>query len=250
MILPLYCVFIYIHFKEVFILNITKSFIREVPKESQPRERLMAFGEKALSNHELLAILFRTGTRQTNVMNLAIQFLNHFGGLNELKHASIDAFMEINGIGPTKAIELKAAIELGYRVATSAVPKYGHIVSTRTAGEWLLQEMSDLHQEHLVVLFLNTKNEIIRKKTIFIGTVNSSVAHPREIFKEAVKYPTARIIIAHNHPSGDTEPSPADIHFTKRMIACGELMGIDVLDHLIIGQGEYRSLHETTDIFD
>lgn len=185
-------------------MKLAKSFIREVPKEIQPRERLLVYGEKALSNHELLAILFRTGTKNTNVLELAMKFLNHFGGLNEIKHASIDSFMEINGVGPTKAIELKAAIELGYRVATSAVPKYGHIVSTKSAGEWLIQEMADLHQEHLMVLFLNTKNEIIRKKTIFIGTVNSSVAHPREIFKEAVKYPTARIIIAHNHPSGDT----------------------------------------------
>lgn len=228
----------------------TKSFIREVPKEIQPRERLMVYGEKALSNHELLAILFRTGTKQTNVLELAVNFLNHFGGLNEINHASIEALMEVNGVGPIKAIELKAAIELGYRVATAAIPKYGHIVSTNSAGEWLMREMADLHQEHLMVLFLNTKNEIIRKKTIFIGTVNSSVAHPREIFKEAVKYPTARIIIAHNHPSGDTEPSPADMHFTRRMIACGELMGIDVLDHLIIGQNEYRSLHETTNVFD
>lgn len=248
MVLPLFRVFIYIHLKEVFSLK--KTFIREVPKTIQPRERLLAYGEKALADHELLAILFRTGSKDGNVLQLAIEFLNQFESLNEMKHASIDSFMQLKGIGPVKAIELKAAIELGYRISTSAVPKYGHIVSTRSAGEWLLQEMNDLHQEHLVVLFLNTKNEIIRKRTIFIGTVNSSVAHPREIFKEAVKYPTARIIIAHNHPSGDTDPSPADLHFTKRMIACGELMGIAVLDHLIVGQGKYLSLQEKTNLFD
>ncbi|MBZ6526643.1 DNA repair protein RadC [Aerococcaceae bacterium DSM 111021] len=231
-------------------MKIINSFIREVPKDVQPRERLLAYGEKALSDHELLAILFRTGTKDENVLKLAMSFINHFENLNELKHSSIEAFQQVKGVGPVKAIELKAAIELGYRIATSAIPKYGHIVSTRSAGEWLMQEMSDLHQEHLVVLFLNTKNEIIKKRTIFVGSVNSAVAHPREIFKEAVKYPTARIIIAHNHPSGDTKPSPADLHFTKRMIACGELMGIDVLDHLIIGQGEYLSLHESTNLFD
>lgn len=248
--MPLFCVFIYIHKKEVFFMNISKSFIREVPKDLQPRERLLTYGEKALSDQELLAILFRTGTREENVLNLSLRFIDHFQNLNELKHSSIEEFQQVKGVGPVKAIELKAAIELGYRIATSAVPKYGHIVSTKSAGEWLITEMADLHQEHLVVLFLNTKNEIIKKQTIFIGSVNSSVAHPREIFKEAVKYPTARIIIAHNHPSGDTQPSPADLHFTRRMIACGELMGINVLDHLIIGQHEYLSIHETTNLFD
>lgn len=225
------------------------SFIEEVPKMSQPRERLVAYGEKALSDHELIAIILRTGMKDENVLQLALKLLNQFENLNELKHASLEEFQKIKGIGPTKSIELKAAIELGYRVATSAVPKHGHIVSTSTAGHWLIKEMGDLHQEHLIVLFLNTKNEIIRKKTIFIGTVNSSVAHPREIFKEAVKYPTARLIIAHNHPSGDTEPSHADIIFTKRMIACGEMMGIEVLDHLIIGEKDYLSLRESSDIF-
>lgn len=223
--------------------------IKEISRDSQPRERLVAYGEKALSNHELLAILFRTGTKSENVLQLAQSFLNHFEDLNGIKHASLAEFQTIKGIGPTKAIELKAAIELGFRIATSAVPKYGHIVSTSSAGAWLMQEMADYHQEHLVVIFLNTKNEIIKRKTIFIGTVNSSVAHPREIFKEAVKYPTARLIIAHNHPSGDTEPSPADIYFTKRMIQCGDLMGIEVLDHIIVGQGQYLSLRESTQIF-
>lgn len=226
------------------------TFIEEVPRMSQPRERLLAYGEKALSDHELIAILLRTGTKDENVLQLALNFLNQFENLNELKHSSLEEFQKLKGIGPIKAIELKAAIELGYRVATSAVPKHGHIVSTTTAGKWLMKEMGDLHQEHLMVLFLNTKNEIIKKKTIFIGTVNSSVAHPREIFKEAVKYPTARLIIAHNHPSGDTEPSHADVLFTKRMIACGELMGIEVLDHLIIGENQYLSLRESSDVFD
>lgn len=226
------------------------SFIQEVPKDAQPRERLVNFGEKALATHELLAIILRTGTREENVLQLSARFMQTFDNLYELKQASIDEFQQVKGIGPIKAIELKAAIELGARISSSDMPKFGHITSTRSAGQWLIQEMSDLQQEHLMVLFLNTKNEIIKKKTIFIGTVNSSVAHPREIFKEAVKYPTARLIIAHNHPSGDTEPSHADLYFTRRMIACGELMGIEILDHLIIGQGQYLSLRESSDVFD
>lgn len=226
------------------------SFIQEVPQESQPRERLMLYGEKALSNHELLAILLRTGTKEEHVLQLAMRFLQTFESLNTLKHASLSEFQQVKGIGPVKAAELKAAIEFGMRVARSCMPKYGLISSTQSAGEWLCQEMKDLHQEHLLSLFLNSKNEIIQKRTIFKGSVNQSVAHPREIFKEAVKYPTARIIIAHNHPSGDTTPSQADIQFTKRMITCGGLMGIELLDHLIIGHDNYLSMRESTTVFD
>ena len=223
--------------------------IQEMPLNTQPRERLLSFGEKALGDHELLAILLRTGTKEENVLQLALRLLNHFHHLSELKKASIDQLQQVKGIGLIKAIELKAAIEIGYRIHQHHPPKQGAITSTNAAGEWLLHEMFDLQQEHLICLFLNSKNEIIKSQTIFIGTVNSSVAHPREIFKEAVKYPTARIIIAHNHPSGDTTPSTADLNFTKRMIACGELMGIELLDHLIIGNRSYISLREHSELF-
>lgn len=226
------------------------SCIQEVPRQLQPRERCLMAGPKALSDQELLAIILRTGTKNRNVLGVALDVLNHFQHMNALKHASLDQLQEIPGIGPTKAIEIIAAIEFGYRIANAHIPKFGTIYSTAEAGQWLMQEMSDLHQEHLMVLFLNTKNEIIQKKTIFKGTVNSSVAHPREIFKEAVKYPTARILIAHNHPSGDITPSHADLHFTQRLILCGDMMGIEVLDHLIVGDKRYLSLRESTDIFD
>ncbi|WP_124057568.1 RadC family protein [Vaginisenegalia massiliensis] len=226
------------------------SIIQEVPEESLPRERLLAFGEKALANHELLAILLRTGYRDTNVLGLAMQVLSSFENLAQLKLASLVELQAIKGIGQAKAIELRAAIELGSRIAQSTLPKLGQLTSTEEAGQWLLKEMRDLHQEHLVVLFLNSKNEIIRKRTIFMGTVNSACAHPREIFKEAVKYPTARIIMAHNHPSGDTTPSGADLNFTERMIECGDLMGIEILDHLIIGDHSYRSLREEEGLFE
>lgn len=228
----------------------TTQLIRELPYDALPRERLIFFGEKALSNPELLAILLRTGTKEENVMQLAMRVLQTFEDLDALKRTSLEELQQIKGIGKIKAIEIKAMMELGVRISHSKSPKLGQILSTRDAGEWLMKEMSDLHQEYLVVIFLNTKNEIIRKQTIFKGSLNSSVAHPREIFKEAVKYPTARLIIAHNHPSGDTTPSQADIQFTHRMIDCGELMGIDLLDHLIIGESTYLSLREESDVFD
>lgn len=224
-------------------------FIEEVPTQSRPRERLIYFGEKALADHELLAILLRTGTKQENVMQLSYKLIQQFESLYGLHHASLSELQKVSGIGKIKAIELKAMMEIGLRIATSTIPKFGKIHTSDDVGEWLLKEMRHYHQEYLTALFLNTKNEIIRKKDIFIGTVNSSVAHPREIFKEAVKYPTARLIIGHNHPSGDPEPSKADLQFTKRMIECGELMGIELLDHIIVGQDVFISLRTVTDLF-
>ena len=158
--------------------------------------------------------------------------------------ASLEELMTINGIGEAKAIEIKACIELGLRLAHSTQLKSGVITSTKTAGALLMQEMRDLQQEHVIALYLNTKNEIIKKKTIFIGSLNSSVAHPREIFREAVRFSAARIILGHNHPSGNPEPSEADLVFTRRMVECGEMMGIELLDHFIIGDQIYISLKE------
>ncbi|AGY81425.1 MULTISPECIES: RadC family protein [Carnobacterium] len=222
----------------------TMNLINEVPIQSRPRERLEHYGEKALSNHELLAILLRTGTKGTNVLSLALSMLNHFGNLYHLKTASCQELMAVSGIGRIKAIELKAAIELGMRISQASQIKIGQITSSTKAGEMLLVEMKGLQQEHVVVLFLNTKNEIIKKETIFIGGLNSSVAHPREIFRGAVRYSAARIIVGHNHPSGNPDPSEADIQFTRRMSECGELMGIELLDHIIVGESEFVSLKE------
>ena len=227
-----------------------KNIIREVVQFIQPRERLFEYGEKSLSEQELLAIILRTGTQQVNVLELSMIVLNYFQTLNNLKYASLEELQKIKGIGPTKAIELKAAIEFGYRVAVSKTPRMGTILSTNSAGQWLIDEMGDLHQEQLMAIFLNTKNQIIHKQVVFKGTLNNSIAHPREIFKEAVKYPTARIIVAHNHPSGEIDPSPADINFTRRLILCGDMMGIELLDHLIIGQDKYYSLRENSSVFE
>lgn len=220
------------------------TLVREVPKSSRPRERLEKYGEKALATHELLAIVLRTGPKDSNVIQLSLRILNHFEDLYSLKMASIEELMMIKGIGRIKAIEMKASIELGIRLANASQLKSGTITSTQAAGGLLRKEMRDLQQEHVIALYLNTKNEIIKKKTIFIGSLNSSIAHPREIFREAVRYSAARIIIAHNHPSGNPEPSEADLVFTRRMVECGEMMGIDLLDHFIIGSEAFLSLKE------
>lgn len=230
--------------------QLPKHLSQDIPQSERPRERLIQYGAKSLTNYELLAIILRTGTKQESVYQLALRVLNHFTSLNELKQASLQELDQIKGIGLIKAIEMQAAFELGSRIHMSSLPRYGVILSSREAGQWMVEEMADLQQEHLIVLCLNSKNEVIKKQTIFMGSVNSSVAHPREIFKEAVKYPTARLIIAHNHPSGNPDPSQADLLFTQRMIQCGQMMGIDLLDHLIIGTDHFISLREETTLFD
>ncbi|MBP2098663.1 RadC family protein [Enterococcus rivorum] len=219
-------------------------FIREMPEDCLPRERMEEVGEKALSNQELLAIILRTGKKGYNVMKLASSFLNHFENLHTLKQATVTEMMEVDGIGKVKALEIRAAIELGTRIQESTQLKYGKVSSSYQIAQNLMGEMKDLQQEHLVCLFLNTKNEVTKKETIFKGTLNQSIAHPREVFRQAVKYSAARVIIAHNHPSGNPTPSEQDLLFTKRIKECGEMMGIELLDHIIIGQEEYLSLRE------
>lgn len=221
----------------------TQKFM-EVPTRSRPRERMEEFGPAALANHELLAILLRTGTKDYNVLQLSMQVFSHFDDLYMLKNASLEELLAIPGIGKVKAVELLATIELGKRIAKTPLLKEGTVTSSQYVGNLLINEMNGLQQELVVALFLNTKNEIIKRETIFKGSLNSSVAHPREIFKAALKYSSARIIIAHNHPSGNPEPSEADLAFTKRMTEAGKLIGIELLDHFIIGEDCYISLKE------
>lgn len=173
-----------------------------VPQSSRPRERLLEFGEKALSDQELLAILLRTGSKPYNVLELAGLILAAFPNLYELKSASLYELQQIRGVGQIRAIELKAMMELGSRIHQIRQPKYGKVQSSYGLAQQLIDEFKDYHQEHLVCLYLNTKNEITHRKTLFIGSLNQSIAHPREIYREAVRCSAARIICAHNHPSG------------------------------------------------
>lgn len=216
-----------------------------MPESTRPRERLEKLGAKSLSDQELLAIILRTGGRNQDVIQLAFHVFSQFENLYELKKATLNEIQKIKGIGKVKAIEIQAAIELGRRITSSQQMRQGKIHSTVEMGQVLLQEMKDLEQEHLRAVYLTTKNQIIKQETIFIGSLNQSIAHPREIFKGAVKCSAAKIILAHNHPSGHTEPSKNDQLFTHRMIECGEIMGIELLDHFIIGRTSYLSLKES-----
>ena len=224
--------------------KVQETNIQVIPNNSRPRERMENLGPKTLADHELLAIILRTGTKNKNVVNLALDVLREIGDLRMFRHTSVQELMKIPGIGKVKAIEILAATEFGHRIAVAPQLKEGTVISSSWVGNYLTKELSSLTQENVVALYLNTKNEIIKKETIFIGSLNSSVAHPREIFKGAIRYSAARLIIAHNHPSGNTEPSEADYSFTRRMVDAGEMMGIEVLDHFIIGENKYLSLRE------
>ncbi|UOQ46443.1 DNA repair protein RadC [Halobacillus salinarum] len=218
--------------------------IKDVPKEERPRERLIELGPSHLSNQELLAILLGSGTKFESVVDLSKRLLVHFEGLLLLKDASVEELRAIRGIGLAKAVLLIAAIELGKRMQQMKPVERYMIRSPEDGADFVMEEMRDLKQEHFICLFLNTKNQVLHRQTIFIGSLNASIVHPREVFKEAVKRSAASIICAHNHPSGDPTPSQEDIHVTRRLQECGKMIGIELLDHLVIGDRKFISLKE------
>jgi DNA repair protein RadC len=218
--------------------------IRDYPQDQRPRERLLVDGPASLSNHELLAILLRTGSKEESVLQLANRLLNHFEGLRMLKDATIEELTSMKGIGKTKAIQIMAAIELGRRMGRLRYDDRYIIRSPEDGAKYVMEDMRFLSQEHFVCLYLNTKNQVLHRQTIFIGSLNASIVHPREVYKEAFRRSAASIICIHNHPSGDPSPSKEDIEVTKRLSECGKIIGIELLDHLIIGDGKYVSLKE------
>ncbi|MGD7007759.1 RadC family protein [Metabacillus sp. 84] len=218
--------------------------IRDFPAEERPRERLLNDGPGNLSNQELIAILLRTGSASESVLQLASRLLAHFEGLKLLKDASIEEITSISGIGQAKATQLLASMELGKRILKLSNEERYVIRSPQDGANYVMEEMRFLTQEHFVCLYLNTKNHVIHKHTVFIGSLNASIVHPREVFKEAFRRSAASFICIHNHPSGDPSPSREDIEVTKRLSECGKMIGIELLDHLIIGDRKYISLKE------
>lgn len=218
--------------------------LRQLPHSQRPRERMITYGADALSHAELLAILLRTGTKNQSAVQLSAQLLQQCGSLRELVDMSLDELTAIKGIGQAKALQLLAGIELGKRVARSSL---GDVVTVRSpydAAMYVMEELRYLKKEHFIGLFLNTKNHIVGKETLSMGTLNASLVHPREVFRAAIRSSSASIICIHNHPSGDPSPSPEDIQITKRLAEAGSLLGIEILDHLIIGDGTFVSLKE------
>jgi DNA repair protein RadC len=218
--------------------------IRDLMTDDRPRERLMQVGERALATSELLAIIFRTGVGGENVVRLSERLLSSFGGLSGLARASVTELQSVKGIGPAKAVEVKAALELGRRLLASAPEQRSRVSSPADAANLLMSDMALLEQEHLRLVLLDTRNHVLATPNVYVGSLNTSVIRVGELFRHAIKENAAAMIVAHNHPSGDPSPSPEDVRVTKQIVSAGQLLDVEVLDHLVIGHGRFVSLKE------
>lgn len=219
--------------------------ILDMPENERPKEKLLRYGAESLSNPELLAIILRTGTKGENVLSLSQRIISEFNGLSGILNASIKEMTEIKGVKESKASQMIAIAELFKRFNTyKSFNEFKRVTSPNDVASMLYGEMGTFNQEVLKLIILNTKNEIIKIKDVFKGSLNSSLIHPREVFNEAIRNSAASIIICHNHPSGDPTPSDEDIKVTIRLKECGEIIGIKLIDHIVIGRNIYVSLKE------
>ncbi|MFZ5592270.1 MAG: RadC family protein [Bacillota bacterium] len=216
--------------------------VKDMPRELRPREKLLDYGVDRLSDSELLAIILRTGSREKSAIELAGSIIAAFGGLRQLLDVSMEELCAISGVGLAKAAQIKAALEVGRRVALSSYGLRPVIRSPQDAADMVMEEMRHLDREHFVALLLNTKNQVLAREVVSVGTLSSSAVHPRELFKLAIRRSAAAVILLHNHPSGDPWPSQEDIQVTHRLIEAGRIIGIEVLDHIVIGDNKYISL--------
>lgn len=222
--------------------------IKEMNDDERPRERFKKYGVEALSNTELLSILMRCGTRSKSVMEVSSDLLKIYN-MNDFSNINYNVLKDIKGIGEVKAMTLISAIEFGKRVLNK-VDLNKQIRCSNDVYELVKSDLENELQEKLLVIFLNTRKYVIDKKIIFIGTVNSSVVHARDVFREAVKCNAVSLILVHNHPAGSIKPSYQDMEMTNKFISIGKLMDIDVIDHLIIGKNSYYSFLESNgDLF-
>jgi DNA repair protein RadC len=216
--------------------------IRDLPATDRPRERLRDAGPSALSNQELLAILLRTGSAAESALVQANRLLGRFRGLVGLARAGFAELCAEHGLGAAKAAQVQAALELGKRLAAAQPEERVSIRSPEDVGNLLQGEMGLLDQEHLRVLLLNTRNQVLGTHEVYRGSVHTAVVRIGELFREALRQNAPCIILVHNHPSGDPAPSSEDIAMTKQAIAAGELLDIDVLDHVIIAHARFASM--------
>lgn len=223
--------------------------IKDIPINDRPRERLIMVGPTNISNEELIAILLKTGTIDSSAKTVATNILKEIGDIRNFQNINLEKIKKINGIGTAKACVILAAIELGRRINLSVDNlKELKINSTDLVYKYYHDILSDKKQEYFYCLFLDNKKKVITDKNLFIGTLSGSLVHPREIFKEACLNSAASIICVHNHPSGNVLPSNEDRALTKRLVNLGQIMGIPVIDHIIIGKHNYYSFFENNDI--
>jgi DNA repair protein RadC len=218
--------------------------ITDMPVDERPRERLARLGAQALATSELFAILLRVGVSGENAVQVGQRLLNEFGGITGVHRAPFDELCNQRGIGEAKAAQIKAAIELGRRMAQECPDERTSVNSPADAAALVSYEMSALEQEHLRVILLDTRNRVLGITEIYKGSVSSSQIHVGEIFKDAIRRNAPALIVVHNHPSGDPTPSPDDVVVTRAIVQAGKLLDVDVLDHIVIGQGRWVSLKE------
>ncbi len=222
--------------------------IKNWPEDERPRERLLRFGADELSTAQLLAIILRTGGRNKSALELAREILVKFNNLKEIEDASIAEFSELKGIGAAKIAQIKAAFELGKRLIANEKRNTSQQPCFKNSGQvytYYMPKFYGLKKEKFLCTLLDTKNRVFKETTVSEGTLTSSLVHPREVFRYAIKEAAASVLFVHNHPSGDPSPSRDDIDITKRLIETGKIIGINVLDHIIIGDGRYLSLVES-----
>jgi len=218
--------------------------IKEMPTLERPREKMINYGSKTLSNAELIAILIGSGNARKNAIELSSEIINRFGGLVALTDITHEELTSIRGIGDAKACNILAALELNKRVSAYALKKRMKITSPNDVCNIFMDELKYDKKEKFIIVLLNTKSEIISKELISIGNLNSSIVHPREVYKYAIKKSAASVLFIHNHPSGNPDPSKNDKNITKRLTEVGEIIGINVVDHIIIGNNRYFSFKE------
>ena len=224
--------------------------IKSLPRDERPVEKTLCKGASALSNSELLAILLGSGTRDKSAIGLAEDIISKDkSGISYLAESSVQELMSIRGIGQSKAARIMAAVELGKRISTTPRVKRMGVESSDDIARMFIEDMRYEKREVFKALLLNPRGEIISIETVSVGELTSTLVHPREVFSQAVKKSAAGIVFVHNHPSGNPEPSQEDIKTTERLVACGKLLGIVVIDHIVIGDGRYCSM-QSLDLLD
>jgi DNA repair protein RadC len=215
--------------------------MKDLPEDTRPRERLLKEGTEALSDIELLAIILRTGSREATALDLAALIMSQFKNLRQLLGATVEELCAIKGVGPAKASQVKVALELARRTSKYSDLPRPVIKSPDDAANLVMEEMRHFDREHFRAILLNTKNQVIGTDKVSVGTLNSSAVHPRELFRNAIKRGAASVILVHNHPSGDPAPSREDMDITRRVKEVGSIIGIEILDHIIIGDNKFTS---------